>query len=334
MLKVKYSPSSGTQIVKKVNEYFEMPEEYFIKFLLPNKYDYEIVDFSSNADICFVSVQHEDNNLLKSNEINIFMSVENMIPPERTQYKFRNKFGHYDNKRIDTFIHNDVSQNSVTSESNVSVIPTVYFRINYFLNNPVELPSIPFSSKHLCLFVSRNRLNENKANLWDYLELEYSKDIHHISQYYSSIETSSCYSSAELLNVFSKYKFIVVMENTHQEGYITEKIFNVFQAGAIPIYDGAPDINNFINPESFLSFDDDDILEKIDYLKDNEKEYNKIINAKKINSSIIDNITKTTQNYLDDLLIKNPPSLSKSAKKRNKRNRRKMRINNDTKILI
>ena len=180
MLKVKYSPSSGTQIVKKVNEYFEMPEEYFIKFLLPNKYDYEIVDFSSNADICFVSVQHEDNNLLKSNEINIFMSVENMIPPERTQYKFRNKFGHYDNKRIDTFIHNDVSQNSVTSESSVSVIPTVYFRINYFLNNPVELPSIPFSSKHLCLFVSRNRLNENKANLWDYLELEYSKDIHHI----------------------------------------------------------------------------------------------------------------------------------------------------------
>ena len=334
MLKVKYSPSSGTQIVKKVNEYFEMTEEYFIKFLLPNKYDYEIVDFSSNADICFVSVQHEDNNLLKSNEINIFMSVENMVPPERTQYKFKNKFGHYDNKRIDTFIHNDVSQNSVITESNVSVIPTVYFRINYFLNNPIELPSIPFSSKHLCLFVSRNRLNENKANLWDYLELEYSKDIHHISQYYSSIETSSCYSSAELLNVFSKYKFIVVMENTHQEGYITEKIFNVFQAGTIPIYDGAPDINNFINPESFLSFDDDDILEKIDYLKDNEKEYNKIINAKKINSSIIDNITKTTQNYLDDLLIKNPPSLSKSAKKRNKRNRRKMRINNDTKILI
>ena len=45
MLKVKYSPSSGTQIVKKVNEYFEMTAEYFIKFLLTNKYDYEIVDF-------------------------------------------------------------------------------------------------------------------------------------------------------------------------------------------------------------------------------------------------------------------------------------------------
>ena len=334
MLKVKYSPSSGTQIVKNVNEYFEMTEEYFIKFLLPSKYDYTIVDFSSNADICFVRVKHEDNNLLKSNEINIFMSVENMVPEERDQYKFRNKFGHYDNKRIDTFIHNDVSQNSVTPESNVSVIPTVYFRINYFLNNPVELPSIPFSSKHLCLFVSRNRLNENKANLWDYLELEYSKDIHHISQYYSKIESSSCYSSAELLNVFSKYKFIVVMENTHQEGYITEKIFNVFQAGAIPIYDGAPDIDNFINPESFLSFDDDDLLEKFDYLKDNKKEYNKIINTQKINSSVIDNITETTQNYLDDLLIKNPPSLSRSAKKRNKRKRKKMRINNDTKILI
>jgi len=334
MLKVKYSPSSGVPVVKKVKEYFEMSEEYFIKFLLPSKYDYTIVDFSSNADICFVSVQHEDNNLLKSNEINIFMSVENMVPEKRTWYKFKNKFGHYDNKRIDTFIHNDVSQNSVTMESDVSVIPTVYFRINYFLNNPVELPSIPFSSKHLCLFVSRNGLNENKANLWDYLELEYSKDIHHISQYYSKIGSASCYSSDELLNVFSKYKFIVVMENTHQPGYITEKIFNVFQAGAIPIYDGAPDICNFIDPESFLSFNDDDLLEKIDYLKDNEKEYNKIINAQKINSSIIDNITKTTQNYLDDLLIKNPPSLSRSAKKRKKRERRKMKIKEETKNLI
>jgi hypothetical protein len=334
MLRVKYSPSSGVPVTKEVKEYFEMPEEYFIKLLLPSKYDYEIVDFSSNADICFVGVQHEDNDLLKSNEVNIFMSVENMVPEKRTQYKFRNKFGHYGNKKIDTFIHNDVSQNGVAPGSNTSVIPTVYFRINYYLNNPVELPSIPFSSKHLCLFVSRNRLNENKTNLWDILSLEYAENIHHISQYYSEIESATCYSSTEILNVFSKYKFIIVMENTHQEGYITEKIFNVFQAGAIPIYDGAPDVNNFINPKSFLSFNEDDLLEQIDHLKDNEAEYNKIVNSTKIDSSLVDNIAKTTQNYLDELLIKNPPSLSKSAKKRNKKNRRKMRIEEDTKNLI
>jgi hypothetical protein len=334
MLRVKYSSSSGVPVTKEIKEYFEMPEEYFIKLLLPSKFNYEIVDFSSNADICFVGVQHEDNDLLKSNEVNIFMSVENMMPEKRTHYKFKNKFGHYGNKKIDTFIHNDVSQNSITSESNIAVIPTVYFRINYYLNNPVELHSIPFSSKHLCLFVSRNGLNENKANLWDYLCLEYSEDIHHISQYYSKIGSTSCYSSNELLNVFSKYKFIVVMENTHQEGYITEKIFNVFQAGAIPIYDGAPDIDNFINPESFLSFESDDLLEQMEYLKDNEKEYNKIINSSKFESSLIDNVTRTTQNYLDNLLIKNPPSLSKSAKKRKKRKRRKMRIEEDTKNLI
>ena len=53
MLRVKYSPSSGVPVVKKVKEYFEMSEEYFIKFLLPSKYDYTIVDFSSNADICY-----------------------------------------------------------------------------------------------------------------------------------------------------------------------------------------------------------------------------------------------------------------------------------------
>jgi hypothetical protein len=72
----------------------------------------------------------------------------------------------------------------------------------------------------------------------------------------------------------------------------------------------------------------------MEYLKDNEKEYNKIINSSKFESSLIDNVTRTTQNYLDNLLIKNPPSLSKSAKKRKKRKRRKMRIEEDTKNLI
>jgi hypothetical protein len=327
-------PSSGVPVVKDVKEYFNMTEEYFVKFLLPSKYEYNIVDPSSNADICFVSVQHEDNSVLKSNEINIFMSVENMAPEKRTHYKFKNKFGHYDNKKIDAFIHNDVSQNSIVGESNAPVIPTVYFRINYYLNNPVKLPPVSFASKQLCLFVSRNRLNENKANLWDSLCLEYAEDVHHISQYYSIIGSSSCYSSTELLNVFSRYKFIVVMENTHQEGYITEKIFNVFQAGAIPIYDGAPDIDNFINPDSFLSFDNDDLLERIHHLKDNEKGYDMIVNSQKINSSRVDDITRTTQSYLDDLLAKTPPSLSRSAKKRNKRKRRNMRIKEDTKKLI
>ena len=333
MLKVKYSRSSGVPAVEEVKEYFDMPEEYFIKLFLPTKYDYEIVDFSSNADICFVSVQHEDNSVLKSNEINIFMSVENMAPNERAHYKFKNKFGHYDNNRIDTFIHNDVSQNSIVSDSKSAVIPTVYFRINYYLNNPIDLPRVPFSSKKLCLFISRNGLNENKANLWDSLRLQYGNEVHHISQYYK-IELVSCYSSIELLNIFSRYKFIVVMENSHQDGYITEKIFNVFQSGSIPIYDGAPDIEHFINPGSFLSFDDDELLDKIHHLEASEKEYDKMVSQPKINNCVIGNITSTTQNYLDDLLLEKPPSLSRSAKKRNKRKRRNMRDNNETKNLI
>ena len=324
MLKVRYLPSSGIPAVKNVKNYFDMPEDYFIKFLLPSKYDYEIVDSSSNADICFVSVQHEDNNLLKSNEINIFVSVENMVPESRTHYKFKNKFGHYDNERIDTFIHNDVCKNGTTIGKGTAVIPTVYFRINYYLNNPVKLPSTPFSSKHLCLFVSRNGLNENKANLWDSLRLRYGDEIHHIGQYYK-IESVSCYSSVELLGIFSRYKFIVVMENTHQEGYITEKIFNVFQAGAIPIYDGAPDIGKFIERHSFLSYDDVNLLEKIHFLKENEDKHNEMVNFAKINSSQTDIITRTTQNYLDDLLVKSPQSLSKSAKRRNKRKKKRMR---------
>ena len=124
------------------------------------------------------------------------------------------------------------------------------------------------------------------------------------------------------------------MENSHQDGYITEKIFNVFQSGSIPIYDGAPDIEHFIHPCSFLSFDDDDIIDKMRRLKDNEKEYDEMVNQPKINDCVIGDVTAITQNYLDDLISKKPPSLSRTAKKRNKRKRRKMRDNNETKNLI
>jgi|TARA_B110000114_G_C15076539_1_gene392073 alpha-1,4-fucosyltransferase len=36
------------------------------------------------------------------------------------------------------------------------------------------------------------------------------------------------------------------------DGYVTEKIFNAFLSGSIPIYDGAPNIMDYIFPNSFI----------------------------------------------------------------------------------
>lgn len=52
------------------------------------------------------------------------------------------------------------------------------------------------------------------------------------------------------------YRFALCFENMVLRGWITEKIFDCFFAGAVPIYWGAPDIQEFIPKECFIDFRD------------------------------------------------------------------------------
>jgi hypothetical protein len=59
-----------------------------------------------------------------------------------------------------------------------------------------------------------------------------------------------------LYNTYSKYNFVLAMENTISPGYITEKIYNAYLAGAIPIYYGHSVVNDIFNPRSFINITD------------------------------------------------------------------------------
>ena len=52
----------------------------------------------------------------------------------------------------------------------------------------------------------------------------------------------------------NKYRFSICFENTRFKGYVTEKIFDCFFAGCIPIYYGAPDIEEYIPESVFIDF--------------------------------------------------------------------------------
>lgn len=56
------------------------------------------------------------------------------------------------------------------------------------------------------------------------------------------------------LETMSRFKFAICFENCIFPGYITEKIFDCFFSGCIPIYYGAPDIEDFIPKETFIDF--------------------------------------------------------------------------------
>ncbi|MQL79396.1 hypothetical protein Taro_011824 [Colocasia esculenta] len=50
----------------------------------------------------------------------------------------------------------------------------------------------------------------------------------------------------------SHYKFVLAIENTVVESYVTEKLFYALDAGSVPIYFGAPNVWDFVPPNSII----------------------------------------------------------------------------------
>lgn len=82
--------------------------------------------------------------------------------------------------------------------------------------------------------------------------------------------------------VLSKYKFSLCYENIKNvNGWITEKIFDCFQARTIPIYWGSENINNYIPKNTFIDRRDfknhSELLEFLESI--DEKKYNKYLES-------------------------------------------------------
>jgi hypothetical protein len=286
-LRVRFSEKNDQLITNKVMQYFEMHDQQCLLQFLPEKYTYTIVSEKEHADICFCGVQHENDELLRDNEINIFLSVEN-LGCGRTHYKFHTKFGNIGNDKIDIYIHNHFSDfyfGDVISgaKGQPKVIPTCLFRQKFFLreiNNFDSVTSCRFEDKKFCLFISKNDLNQNKTLCA--MALLKIGDVDFIMQNeFNHLVSKPCLHGRELIHTLNKYKFIICFENSKTSGYITEKIFNVFLAKSIPIYDGAPNISSFINPKSFIQFDNN-YLQKIRMMNVSKELYERIVAEPKL----------------------------------------------------
>lgn len=89
---------------------------------------------------------------------------------------------------------------------------------------------------------------------------------------------------SDLNDVYAQYHFVMAMENTQKPGYITEKIVNAFNSGAIPIYWGdSATVKSIFNPNAFIDLSDyanfSAAMRHIKYLLDNPTELEKMRNA-------------------------------------------------------
>jgi hypothetical protein len=64
-----------------------------------------------------------------------------------------------------------------------------------------------------------------------------------------SIYRGACASKYEVL---ASYDFSLCFENMAMQGYVTEKIFDCFYAGTIPLYLGASDIENLVPRDAYI----------------------------------------------------------------------------------
>jgi hypothetical protein len=101
----------------------------------------------------------------------------------------------------------------------------------------------------------------------------------------------------------SSYKFSIAMENSEGDGYVSEKIFDSFISGTIPIYYGDYIVDEYINPKSFILIKNEkNIISKIEYIKDIDNNIEKYMNILKenilINEKIADIIGKEEKEFL------------------------------------
>jgi hypothetical protein len=91
------------------------------------------------------------------------------------------------------------------------------------------------------------------------------------------IFSSYCGEIGNKWEVLPKYKFALCYENIcDQPGWITEKIFDIMRADCVPIYWGAPNIEQYIDPAAFIdrrNFKSNEELEEF-IIKISEHQYN------------------------------------------------------------
>lgn len=108
------------------------------------------------------------------------------------------------------------------------------------------------------------------------------------------IEETTGKNNAAKIKFMQDYKFSITFENQSAMGYITEKIWVAYLAGTIPIYWGAPNINQYFNPQSFINCHDynsfEEVIDRIREIDNNPALFKQYLNAPPIldNSQLYD----------------------------------------------
>ena len=136
-----------------------------------------------------------------------------------------------------------------------------YRKFYYPVFHQMIQKTVPFAEKKLCTLIASNKRSPHPNELYserlksiNFFETNdpenfdfygYMWNINQFKTYRGQIQKK--------VDVLKHYKFCICYENIDGvQGYVTEKIFDCFHAGTIPIYWGAPNIEAYIPKNCFI----------------------------------------------------------------------------------
>lgn len=95
-----------------------------------------------------------------------------------------------------------------------------------------------------CMFISSPI---NQSHRREYLaELMKHTEIDSYGKLFNNMTLTEDKGEDTLMRIISEYKFVIGFENAIAQDYVTEKFYNPLLAGTVPVYRGAPNINDFV----------------------------------------------------------------------------------------
>ncbi len=250
-------------------------ENDFFVNLLKNKY--EIVEDSNNPDFVLCSCFGKE--YKKYSCPRIFYSGENLTPDFNVyDYAIGFDYLNFSNRYLRVPIY-------------------------YFLSKLRHKPDVPKNpqNREFCSFLYSNGVYCDKIRIDFFNKLSKYKKINSSG----SLLNNTGIKVKDKISYLNNFKFTIAFENSSNEGYITEKIYDAFISRTVPVYWGDPLADVEFNPEAFIFVNKykslDEVVNKVIELDNNDELYLKMLHApkflnEKINDEMIvaffDNIFK------------------------------------------
>jgi alpha(1,3/1,4) fucosyltransferase len=135
----------------------------------------------------------------------------------------------------------------------------VYYKFYHPIPLEEPLENVPdFDQKKLCVMILSNMTNHHPLDIYaerrkvaSFFENDAEFDLY--GSNWDHYPTWKGNESGHQFPILKNYRFCFAYENTRDlQGYITERIFNAFFCGCVPIYWGAANITDYVPAECFI----------------------------------------------------------------------------------